>query len=219
MLTSLKSVHETLSQERQRLQEVCRNNNPHQSNTLTVVRLILLSGIGEHVPSSGFFSLAVSEACGFLCLSLCLSLFSLEQQDVRPTVPPQWQTRLQSILMPVMTSFAAAPLRFQTSRDLAMAAPATLSLRRVMVGTSAPLSFSMCCQAVTVDQHCVSLHFLFLREIFTLPQHHSVNHPQVPCQHFQGSQQCCTQEHRATNYTACSLSRQQPCGPHGYPLQ
>ncbi|XP_071754610.1 oxysterol-binding protein-related protein 7 [Centroberyx gerrardi] len=34
VLTSLKSVHETLSQERQRLQEVWGSNNVHQSNTL-----------------------------------------------------------------------------------------------------------------------------------------------------------------------------------------
>uniref|UniRef100_A0A667X6D7 Oxysterol-binding protein n=1 Tax=Myripristis murdjan TaxID=586833 RepID=A0A667X6D7_9TELE len=37
VLTSLKSVHETLTQERQRLQQDCRNDNVHQPNTLAVV--------------------------------------------------------------------------------------------------------------------------------------------------------------------------------------
>ncbi|XP_008276010.1 oxysterol-binding protein-related protein 7 [Stegastes partitus] len=36
VLSSLKSVHETLSQERQKLQEVWESNNIHQSNTLAV---------------------------------------------------------------------------------------------------------------------------------------------------------------------------------------
>ncbi|XP_029933231.1 oxysterol-binding protein-related protein 7 isoform X4 [Myripristis murdjan] len=36
VLTSLKSVHETLTQERQRLQQDCRNDNVHQPNTLAV---------------------------------------------------------------------------------------------------------------------------------------------------------------------------------------
>lgn len=37
MLNSLKSVHETLSQERQKLQEVWETNNVHQPNTLAEV--------------------------------------------------------------------------------------------------------------------------------------------------------------------------------------
>lgn len=38
VLASLKSVHETLSQERQKLQGVWETNNIHQSNTLAEVR-------------------------------------------------------------------------------------------------------------------------------------------------------------------------------------
>lgn len=43
VLASLKSVHETLSQERQKLQEVWDSNNIHQSNTLAEVRYTLQS--------------------------------------------------------------------------------------------------------------------------------------------------------------------------------
>lgn len=56
VLASLKSVHETLSQERQKLQEVLETNNIHQSNTLAEVGFILHLSSGL----SGVFSL-----CGF----------------------------------------------------------------------------------------------------------------------------------------------------------
>ena len=51
VLASLKSVHETLSQERQKLQEVLETNNIHQSNTLAEVGFILRLSSG----SSGAF--------------------------------------------------------------------------------------------------------------------------------------------------------------------
>lgn len=41
VLASLKSVHETLSQERQKVQEVWDANNVHNSNTLAEVRFTL----------------------------------------------------------------------------------------------------------------------------------------------------------------------------------
>lgn len=41
VLNSLKSVHETLSQERQKLQAVWDTNNMHQSNTLAQVRFLI----------------------------------------------------------------------------------------------------------------------------------------------------------------------------------
>uniref|UniRef100_A0A8C4IJ41 Oxysterol-binding protein n=1 Tax=Dicentrarchus labrax TaxID=13489 RepID=A0A8C4IJ41_DICLA len=58
VLASLKSVHETLSQERQKLQEVWETNNIHDSNTLAEVRFI------RHL-----FLMA-----GFLCTSFYLFL-------------------------------------------------------------------------------------------------------------------------------------------------
>lgn len=38
VIASLKAVHETLSQERQKLQEAWETNNIHQANTLAEVR-------------------------------------------------------------------------------------------------------------------------------------------------------------------------------------
>uniref|UniRef100_A0A3Q1GQG2 Oxysterol-binding protein n=1 Tax=Acanthochromis polyacanthus TaxID=80966 RepID=A0A3Q1GQG2_9TELE len=58
VLTSLKSVHETLSQERQKLQEVWESNNIHQPNTLAVVRSVL--GSPTRFPSEFSLFLTVS---------------------------------------------------------------------------------------------------------------------------------------------------------------
>lgn len=57
VLASLKSVHETLSQEKQKLQGVWETNNIHQSNTLAEVRHM------QHL-SSGF-SATYSPMCFF----------------------------------------------------------------------------------------------------------------------------------------------------------
>lgn len=56
VLTSLKTVHETLSQERQKLQEVWETNNIHQSNTLAEVSFMLhlLSGSSGSLFPCGF---------------------------------------------------------------------------------------------------------------------------------------------------------------------
>uniref|UniRef100_A0A8C3AZQ9 Oxysterol-binding protein n=1 Tax=Cyclopterus lumpus TaxID=8103 RepID=A0A8C3AZQ9_CYCLU len=60
VIASLKKVHETLSQERQKLQEVWETNNIHQSNTLAVVRAARRAS--ERRPSRGPPSVADSAA-------------------------------------------------------------------------------------------------------------------------------------------------------------
>lgn len=47
----------------------------------------------------------------------------------------------------------------------------------------------------------------------------SLSHPEVPREHFQDSKLHCSQEHWQKNNAPRCLSRQQPCGTHGHPLQ
>lgn len=112
VLNSLKSVHETLSQERQKLQAVWDANNMHQSNTLAQVRFVIWTR--WHTLScffilGGWFSLFIP--------FFSSSDTSLRQWGVHPKDLHRWQTRLQNILMPVMTSCGAAPLRCLMNPD------------------------------------------------------------------------------------------------------
>ncbi|KAF3853928.1 hypothetical protein F7725_014616 [Dissostichus mawsoni] len=121
VLASLKSVHETLSQERQKLQEIWEPNNIHQSNTLAEVRFMLHLSPGSSRTYSPVFS-----------SSFYFSMDSLQRRHTYPTGLPQWQTRLQSILTPALTSFVMVPLRCLMNQDSVMEAPPTLSQRKDM---------------------------------------------------------------------------------------
>lgn len=115
VLNSLKSVHETLSQERQKLQAVWDANNMHQSNTLAQVRFVIWT-LWPTLSCFFFFLYLVAD---FLCSFLFFSSpgASLRQWGVHPKDLLRWQTRLQNILMPVMTSCGAAPLRCLMNPD------------------------------------------------------------------------------------------------------
>ena len=130
VLASLKSVHETLSQERQKLQEIWEPNNIHQSNTLAEVRFMLHLSPGsslEHIPLWVWWQVFSS--------SFYFSMDSLQRRHTYPTGLPQWQTRLQSILTPALTWFVMVPLRCLMNQDSVMEAPPTLSQRKDMVST------------------------------------------------------------------------------------
>lgn len=132
VLASLKSVHETLSQERQKLQEIWETNNIHQSNTLAEVRLVLhlspgLSGTYSFV---GFWWMVF-----FVPSSFPSSVVSLQLWRIHPTGLLQLQIRLQSISMPAMTSSVVVPLRCLMNQGSVMEAPPTQSQRKGMVGT------------------------------------------------------------------------------------
>lgn len=131
MLASLKSVHESLSLERQKLQESWETSNEHRSNTLAVVREM-------HLALPHFTFLFINTAFHFP-VYLPFSTISLH----RPTDPPLWQIQLPSTLMPVTTLSGAVPLRCLMNLDSVMEAPPTLNRRRDMVSATTDNVFSV----------------------------------------------------------------------------
>lgn len=171
VLASLKAVHETLSQERQKLQEVWETNNIHQSNTSAEVRFVLRLSSGF---SHTLYSLAIFLMASFLFVppsfSSSSSAISRQQRGVRPTGLLQSQIRLQSILMPAMTSSVGAPLRCLMNRDLVMEAPPTLSQRKDMVGTCSQV-LDLCLhgsQLGKMERHRLSVkYFIWISFIYS----------------------------------------------------
>lgn len=123
VLASLKSVHETLSQERQKVQEVWDANNVHSSNTLAEVRFTLHIVIWFHISPVGF-------------LFPSPSINSLQPWAIYLKGLLQWQTLQLSTLTPVMTCFVVVPLSCLMNLGLVMEAPPIQSQRKDMVSTN-----------------------------------------------------------------------------------
>ncbi|XP_067343379.1 oxysterol-binding protein-related protein 7 isoform X3 [Channa argus] len=75
VLSSLKSIHETLSQERQKLQEIWEANNIHQSNTLAEVRSLLCLSV--------FLSAWI--LCHIFCHGVVILFLRRQPAAVRPS--------------------------------------------------------------------------------------------------------------------------------------
>lgn len=118
VLASLKSVHETLSQERQKLQEAWEGNPGRRS-----------AQVGPHGPAMPPRSPLEIHCSSFLCTPSSLSL-----QRIRPRGLLLWPTPPPSISTPATTSCAVAPPKCPMNRGSAMEAPPTRSRRRGTVG-------------------------------------------------------------------------------------